>query len=114
MMPSETSGRVLPPAFHFANPVANFVQHRPLVQAFPRSNQAHGGHAVLVRLIGGFGYGFGIHKTVLGRTGLVKGRLRAETAIFRTGAGLGVDDGAKVNFVPFEFFADAVGPRQEV
>jgi hypothetical protein len=41
-------------------------------------------------------------------------RLRAEAAILRARAGLGVDDGAEMNFVALELFADAVGPRQQI
>ena len=41
-------------------------------------------------------------------------RLRAETAILRTRAGLGVDDGAEVDLVALEIFADAVGPGQQI
>ena len=41
-------------------------------------------------------------------------RLRAEAAILRTRAGLGVDDGAEVNLVALELFADAVRPRQQI
>jgi len=40
--------------------------------------------------------------------------LRAEAAILGTRASLGVDDGAEVNFVALEMFADAIGPRQEI
>jgi hypothetical protein len=41
-------------------------------------------------------------------------RLRAKTAIFRTRARLGVDDGAKVDFVALEFFAKAIRPREQI
>ena len=67
-----------------------------------------------LRFISGLGDGFGIDEAVAGRAGLVKGGLRAETAILGAAAGLGVDDGAEVNFVPFEMFPDSVGPREQV
>jgi hypothetical protein len=40
--------------------------------------------------------------------------LRAEPAVFRTAAGLDVDDGTKMDFVSLEFFANAIGPREQV
>jgi len=40
--------------------------------------------------------------------------LCAETAIFRARAGLGIDDGAKMNLVALELFADTIRPRQQI
>ena len=69
---------------------------------------------LLLRFLRGFEHGFGIDETVFGRAGLVKGRLRAKAAILRTRAGLGVDDGAEMNLVALEMFADAVGPGHQI
>ena len=100
--------------FHFANARANFVEHGAFVQTFPGGDEADGGDAVLVRFNGGFGHGFRVDESVFGRAGLVKGGLGAEAAVLGTGAGLGVDDGAEVNLVALERFADAVGPGKQI
>ena len=100
--------------FQLAHPRANLIEQRAFVEAFPGGDQADGRHAVSVRFIGGFGHGFRIHEAVSGRAGLVMRRLRAKAAIFRARAGLGVDNGAKVDFVAFEFLAQAVRPREQI
>src|SRR5208282_5196223 len=100
--------------FQFADAVADFVEDRPFVQPFPRSNEADGGDALFVRFIGGFLNRFGVYKAVFGRAGLIMRRLRTEAAILRARAGLGVDDGAEVDFVALEMFADAIGPGKQI
>jgi hypothetical protein len=100
--------------FQFAHPGANLIEQRTFVEAFPGGDQPDGRHTVSVRFIGGFGNGFRIHEAVFGRAGLVMRRLRAKAAIFRARAGFGVDDGAEVDFVAFEFFAQAVRPREQI
>ena len=114
MMPSETSGPRFAGGLHFTHAGADFIEHRAFVQPFPRGDEADGGDAIFIRLLGGFGHGFGINESVFRRAGLVMRRLRAEAAILRARAGLGVDDGAKMDFVALELFADAVGPRQQI
>jgi hypothetical protein len=61
-----------------------------------------------------FEHGFGIDETVFGRTGLIKRRLGAKAAILRARAGLGVDDGAKMNLVAFEMLTKAISPRHQI
>jgi len=100
--------------FHLPHARADLVQHGTFIQAFPGGHQAHGGDVMAAGLVGRFRNGFGVHETVFGGAGLVEGRLGAEAAVFRTGSGLGVDDGAKMNLVALELFADAVGPRQQI
>ena len=65
-------GTGLAAGLQFADAVANFVEHRPFVQPFPRGDEADGGDAIFIRFLGGFLDGFGIHETVFGRAGLVK------------------------------------------
>jgi len=40
--------------------------------------------------------------------------LGAESAILRARAGLGIDDGTKVDLIAFELFPDAIRPRKQV
>ena len=89
----------------------------PTAKAFKqsaRTAKADGGDVVQIRLVRRFGHGLGIHETVFRRPGLVMRGLRAEAAILRARAGLGVDDGTEMNLVALELFADAVGPRQQI
>ena len=94
--------------------LAHFVEHRAFLQTLPRRDQTDGGHAVAVRFLSGRDDRLGVNKAILRRGGLVEGGLRAEAAILRARAGLGVDDGAEMNLVPLELLADAVGPRHQL
>jgi len=98
----------------FPHPLADFVQHWPFVQPFPSGDEANGGDAVPVRFVSGFANRFRVNEAIFRRTGLVKRRLRTEAAIFRARPGFGVDDRAKMDFVAFELFADAIGPGQQI
>ncbi len=107
-------GARLAAGLQFADAVADFIEHRAFVQSFPRGDEADGGDGIFIRLVSGFVHRFGFDETVFRRTGLVMRRLRAEAAILGTRAGLGVDDGAEMNLVALELFADAVRPRQHI
>jgi hypothetical protein len=69
---------------------------------------------MLIGLVCGLLHRLRVHEPVARGAGLVMRGLRAEAAVLRAGAGLGVDDGAEVNLVAFEMLADAVGPGQQV
>src|SRR5207248_7300666 len=88
------------------DPLANFIKHRSFGQTLPSRNQAHGGDGILLRFFSRFEDGIGIDKTVARRSSIVGGGLCAEAAIFRTAASLGVDDGAEMDLVAFESFAN--------
>jgi hypothetical protein len=100
--------------FQFADAVADFIQHRAFVQSFPGGDQTDSSDGIFICFVGSFGDGFGINESVSRRAGLVMRRLRAEAAILGTRAGLGIDDGAKMDFVALEMFSDAVRPRQQI
>ena len=80
----------------------------------PGSDQSDSSHSIFVCLFGGFGHRLRVHETVFRRAGLVKRRLRAETAVFGTSAGLGVDNRAQMDFVALELLADAVCVGQQI
>ena len=98
----------------FANAVANFVQHRPFLEAAPGGDQAEGVDVVAAGLVGGLLDRLRVHESVSGGIGLVKGGLGAKAAILGAGAGLGVDDGAEMDLVALEMFAQAVGAGHEI
>ena len=107
-------GTGLAAGLQFADAVADFIQNGTFVQTFPGGDETDSGYGILVGLIGGFEDGFGVNEAVFRRAGLVMGGLRAEAAILGAGTGLGIDDGAEMNLVALELFANAVGPREEV
>jgi len=110
--PQRGIGTRLPAPGQVTNPIADFIEHRPFVESLPGRDQADGGDPILVGLFGRFQHRLRVDKPVLRGTGLVVGRLGAEAAILGAAASLGVHNGAQVNFVAFEMFADAVGPGE--
>ena len=107
-------GAGLAAGLHLADAVADLVEHRAFVQPAPRGDEADGGHLILLRLGEGVLHRLGVHEAILRRAGLVVGGLRAEAAILRARAGLGIDDGAEVNLVALVALADAVGPSHQL
>ena len=67
-----------------------------------------------MRFIGGLKDRRGVHQAVARGLGLISGRLGAEAAILGTTTGFYIYNGAKVNFVAFEMFADTVSPGEEI
>jgi len=100
MMPSETSGRVLPPAFNSRTRAANISSIGPSLRPFQR-RPADGRHAF--RLASSrLRHGFGSTKPYLAsRSG--NRRLRAKTAFSGQAPALALDDGAEMDFVTLEF-----------
>jgi hypothetical protein len=97
----------------FADAVADLLEHGSLVEALPGGDEAEGGHLVAAGFGGGLHGGFGIDEPVAGGFRLVEGGLRAELAVLRAAARLGVHDRAEVDLVALEMLADAVGPGEE-
>ena len=107
-------GARLAAGLQFADAVADFVKHRAFVQTLPSSDQTDGSDGIFICFVRRFVHGFGFDETIFWRASLVMRRLRAETAILRARAGLGVDDGTEMNLVALELLADAIRPRQQI
>src|SRR6185369_14277850 len=94
--------------------IADFVKRRAFGQSFPGGDQSERGDTVGAGFVRGSMDRFGVDEVVAWRIGLVSGRLGAEAAILRTTPGLHVHDGAEMNLIPFEMFADTIGPGHQI
>src|SRR5439155_10474212 len=98
-------------ASEFLDSRAYFIEHRTFGKALPCRHQPESRHAIFPSLTCRFEHGVGVYKSVARRIGLIKRRLRAKLAVLRTSACLCIHNRAKVNLVPFEVFANPIGPR---
>ena len=93
--------------------IADLVQNRPLFKAAPGGDKPNGGYTVLPGLVGRIHDGGQVVQAEAGRVSLIRGELRAESAVFGAAAGFDVHDGTEVDFVALEMLANAVGPGEQ-